>query len=146
LFSDSAGYCQRPGCANRLFVDTGTKNIHIAEIAHIIAASETGPRSDATVTQADKSSYENLVLLCANCHTTIDKSPHDFPDNIIRDWKRKHVERINSLFGAVEYADRVSARKAIEPALTENRSVLDERETSRLCREDSQSLTAPGVA
>ena len=142
LFSDSAGYCQRPGCANRLFVDTGTKNIHIAEIAHIIAASETGPRGDATVTQADKGSYENLILLCANCHTTIDKSPQDFPDNIIRDWKRKHVERVNSLFGAVEYADRVSARKAIEPALIENRSVLDQYGPNNDCRQDPESELA----
>jgi hypothetical protein len=102
LFSDSAGYCQRPDCANRLFVDTGTKNIHIAEIAHIIAVGGTGPRSDAKLTQGDKGSYNNLILLCANCHTTIDKSPEDFPENMILDWKRKHVDRINSLFGVVE--------------------------------------------
>jgi len=78
LFADSGGYCQRPECANPLFVDTGTKSIHVAEMAHIIAASGKGPRADATVTQADKGSYDNLILLCGNCHTTIDKAPADF--------------------------------------------------------------------
>src|SRR6185369_8118623 len=103
LFADSAGYCQRPECASRLFIDTGTKNIHIAEIAHIIAVAGSGPRARATITQSDKGSYDNLILLCANCHTTIDKAPGDFPDNVIQEWKRKHVERIKLLFGAVEY-------------------------------------------
>ncbi|MBV8451186.1 MAG: hypothetical protein JOZ29_02785, partial [Deltaproteobacteria bacterium] len=92
-------------------------------MAHIIAAGRKGPRANATVTQVDEGLYDNLILLCANCHTTIDKAPADFPDNMIREWKRKHVERINSLFGVVEYPDRASARKAIEPALTENRAV-----------------------
>jgi hypothetical protein len=142
LFADSGGYCQRPDCANRLFVDTGTKNIHVAEIAHIIAASGTGPRADATVTQADKGSYENLILLCANCHTTIDKSPRDFPVNMIRDWKRKHVDRINLLFGAVEYPDRLSARKAIEPALTENRAVFNQYGPNNDYRHDPESELA----
>ena len=126
LFADSGGYCQRPRCDNRLFVDTGTKNIHVAEMAHIIAAGDNGPRADATISAADKGSYDNLILLCANCHTTIDKAPADFPDEMIRDWKRKHVERIASLFGAIEYPDRATARKAIEPALAENRAVFDQ--------------------
>ena len=94
-------------------------------MAHIIAASGGGPRANTTLVKADKGSYVNLILLCVNCHTTIDKAPVDFPDGTIREWKRKHVERIHSLFGAVEHPDRASARKAIEPALTENRAVFD---------------------
>jgi hypothetical protein len=125
LFADSGGYCQRPECANRLFVDTGTKNVHIAEMAHIIAASDDGPRANPKASAAEKGSYDNLILLCANCHTSIDKAPGDFPDAMIRGWKRKHVERIASLFGAVAYADRSAARKAIEPALSENRAVFN---------------------
>jgi hypothetical protein len=126
LFADSGGYCQNPKCSNRLFVDTGTKNIHVAEMAHIIAASDDGPRADAKVSAVDKGSYDNLILLCANCHTTIDKAAKDFPDAMVSDWKCKHVARIASLFGAVEYADRGAARKAIEPPLAENRAVFDQ--------------------
>lgn len=140
--SQSGGHCQRPECPNKLFVDTGTKNIHIAEMAHIIAASEVGPRAKTTVTQKDKGSYDNLILLCANCHTTIDKAPADFPDNIVRDWKRQHVERINSLFGAVEFPDRASARKAIEPALEENRAVFDRYGPNNDYHQDPESELA----
>lgn len=125
LFADSGGYCQRPECANRLFVDTGTKNVHIAEMAHIIAASDDGPRASPQTSAAAKGSYDNLILLCANCHTSIDKAPDDFPEPMIKGWKRKHVEKIASLFGAVTYATRAAARKAIEPALSENSAVFD---------------------
>jgi hypothetical protein len=126
LFADSGGYCQRPECANRLFIDTGTKNIHFAEMAHIIAAGAKGPRANAKIAQMDKGSYDNLILLCANCHTTIDKAPMDFPGDMIKEWKRKHVDRIKSLFGAVAYPDRPSVRKAITPALMENRAVFEQ--------------------
>jgi len=142
LFADSGGYCQRLECANRLFVDTGTKNVHLAEMAHIIAAGGKGPRADATVAQADKGSYDNLILLCANCHTTIDKAPADFPDNMIQDWKHKHVERIRSLFSAMEYQNRSSARMAIEPALSENRAVFDQYGPNNDYRHDPESEIA----
>ena len=142
LFADSCGHCQRPECPNQLFVDTGTKNIHVAEMAHIIAASRKGPRADTAVTQADRGSYNNLILLCANCHTIIDKSPGDFPDNMIREWKRKHIERRDSIFGAVEYPDRASARKAIEPALNENRAVFDQYGPHNDYRQDPESELA----
>jgi hypothetical protein len=142
LFADSGGYCQRPECTDRLFIDTGTKNIHIAEMAHIIAAAETGPRSDASVAQAARGAYDNLILLCANCHTTIDKAPQDFPDGTIREWKRRHVDRINSLFGAREYLDRASAREAIVPALVENRAVFDQFGPHNDYRQDPESELA----
>jgi hypothetical protein len=142
LFADSGGYCQRPDCANPLFVDTATKNIHLAEIAHIIAVGEKGARADVRVSKADKGSYDNLILLCANCHTTIDKAPGDFPDELVRDWKRKHVDQIKSLFRAVECEDRVCARKAIEPALTENRAVFDKYGPHNDYRQDPESEVA----
>jgi len=142
LFADSGGYCQRPDCPNPLFVDTATNNIHVAEIAHIIAASTKGPRADVKLTAAEKGSYDNLILLCANCHVTIDKAHADFPDDMVRDWKRKHVDRITSLFGAVEYPDRASARKAIEPVLLENRTVFDKHGPHNEYRQDPESELA----
>lgn len=142
LFADSGGYCQRPECPNRLFVDTASKNIHIAEMAHIIAAGKKGPRADTTVTQANKGAYENLILLCANCHTTIDKAPADFPDDMIQEWRRKHVERIRSVFGAVEYPDRIAVRLAIEPTLTENRAVFDQYGPNNDYRKNPESELA----
>jgi hypothetical protein len=81
-------------------------------------------------------------LLCANCHTTVDKAPADFPDSLLKEWKRKHVERIATLFGAVEYSDRASACKAIEPVLLENRAIFDQYGPNNDYRDNPESEDA----
>ncbi len=126
LFADSAGYCQNPACAQQLFVDTAKgEAIHFAEMAHIFAASDNGPRSKADLTDAERGSYDNLILLCANCHTTIDKAPDDYPDTLIRQWKRDRAERLADLFSVKAFASRAEVRAAIEPLLTANKVTFE---------------------
>lgn len=124
LFADSGGYCQNPNCANKLFVDTGKKNIHFAEMAHVFSASDRGPRANKEMKEEERGAYENLILLCANCHTTVDKAEADFPDSVILEWKRRHTEKISQLFGAVKCNSREEARALIEPVLLENRTIF----------------------
>ena len=126
LFADSGGYCQKPDCLRRLFVETENTRLHIAEMAHILAAGDRGPRSNEELTPEERSRYENLILLCPLCHTIVDKAPKDFPDALLLEWKRRHVERLAETFGAVEYGSRQAARKAVEPTLAENRAIFDE--------------------
>ena len=127
LFADSAGYCQNPNCVQRLFVETSNgKTIHFGEMAHIIAASKNGPRSSLKLISKERGSYENLILLCANCHTKIDKAPHEFTDDTIRQWKRTRAERLVSLFGICTYTSRDDVRIAIEPLLQANKLTFEE--------------------
>src|ERR1700680_5132941 len=126
LFADSAGFCQRLGCNDRLFIDTKSKNIHIAEMAHVFAANDRGPRANTALSAAERGAFENLILLCPKCHSIVDKAPTDFPDTMLKEWKQRHAERIAVVFGTVQYGDRAAARKAIEPALIENRVIFDQ--------------------
>ena len=124
LFADSAGYCQNPNCLRNLFEDS--KNIiHVAEMAHIFSASNNGPRAKIELTEQERGEYENLILLCSNCHTIIDKAEKDYPDKLIEQWKINHKLKIDNLFGAVEYISRKEARIAIEPILSENRTIFE---------------------
>ena len=126
LFADSAGYCQNPACAQQLFVETAKgEPIHVAEMAHIFAASDDGPRSNADLTQTERGSYNNLILLCANCHTKIDKAPDEYPDAMIKTWKRDRAERLANLFGVKALSSRDEVRTAIEPLLTANKVIFD---------------------
>lgn len=75
LFAASAGYCQNPGCSNELFVGAAGKSIHIAEMAHVFAANDSGPRAKPDLSKEERGAFENLVMLCANCHTRVDKAP-----------------------------------------------------------------------
>ncbi|MFI5352640.1 MAG: hypothetical protein ACHQZS_06710 [Candidatus Binatales bacterium] len=107
-------------------MDTDSRNLHIAEMAHVFAARNKGPRANVELTEEERGAYENLILLCPTCHTIVDKAPEDFPDDVLAEWKRSHAERVAAAFGAVEYGSRQAARQAIEPALAENRVIFDE--------------------
>jgi hypothetical protein len=124
LFAASAGLCQRPECLRPLFVETENGSIHIAEMAHVFAAKDQGPRANPTLTEQERGAFENLILLCPGCHTIIDKSPISYPDKLLIEWKRRHAERIAATFGAIEYESRGDARSAIEPALAENATIF----------------------
>ncbi len=125
LFAGSAGFCQNPGCLQRLFVETGAGNIHIAEMAHVFSASDTGPRANEELTPEQRGAYENLILLCANCHTTIDKAEEGFPDDLILEWKRDHTVKIGNVFGVATCESRVDAKALVEPILRENGTIFE---------------------
>jgi hypothetical protein len=126
LFADSAGYCQNPACTRALFVETAKGDaVHFAEMAHIFAASDVGPRANPNLSEEERGTYENLILLCAICHTVVDKVPDDYPDSLMRQWKRDRADHLAALFGAVHLPSRADVRKAIEPLMTANKVALD---------------------
>lgn len=126
LFAASAGYCQNPGCAYELFVDAADQSFHIAEMAHVIAAKDGGPRSNPKLSREERGAYENLVVLCANCHTMVDKAPDAFPDSMMFGWKREHTNKLQGLFGAVRFDDRTAARQVVEPLLVQNLAIFQQ--------------------
>jgi len=142
LFAASAGYCQNPACHRPLFVSVGTDRIHIAEMAHILAASNQGPRAVNTMSAAYRGSFDNLILLCANCHIVIDKAPNQFPDTLLVGWKRDLQASLDQMFGAVAFPERKGVRKAIEPLLLQNRVIFDEYGPDASYRENPESEMA----
>lgn len=125
LFAASAGYCQNPGCARELFVDAAGKSVHVAEMAHVFAASDGGPRADPALSEEERGSFDNLVLLCASCHTLVDKAPDAYPDALMLVWKRRQEDTLAAVFGAVAFAGRDQARAAVEPLLSRNKAIFD---------------------
>lgn len=142
LFASSAGYCQNPKCLDPLFVETGTAAVHIAEMAHIIAAVDGGPRTNHALSAEERGSFNNLILLCANCHTIIDKAPDDFPDPLLQKWKNVHRERIERAFGLMPYPDRAEVRTAMKPLLRQNLYVFQQLGPDSDYRHDPESELA----
>lgn len=124
LFAASAGYCQNPGCANPIFMDAGGEPVLIAEMAHVFAANDTGPRAAPDLSKEERGAFENLIMLCANCHTMVDKAPDAYPVEAMLRWKREHADKVLSLFGAVKFARREDVREVVEPLLLENQSIF----------------------
>lgn len=63
LFALSGNKCAK--CEITLILNEGT---NIAQICHIAAANEGGERYDHLMTDEQRASFENLILLCGNCH------------------------------------------------------------------------------
>ncbi|WP_062402133.1 hypothetical protein [Limnohabitans sp. 63ED37-2] len=124
LFAASAGYCQNPSCSNELFVDAAGVSIHIAEMAHVFAATDGGPRTKPALSKEERGAFGNLVMLCANCHTMVDKAPSAYPDQMMLGWKREHANKLQGLFGAVKFGERSGARAVVEPLLAENHAIF----------------------
>lgn len=125
LFASSAGFCQNPDCNEPLFKTFTQSEISIAEIAHIISVGNAA-RSNGNVTAKQKGDYHNLILLCPNCHTIIDKAHEDFPEELIVSWKKQHESRIAEVFGIKKFSSRALARKVIEPLFRENKIIFDQ--------------------
>lgn len=125
LFAASAGYCQNPSCFDELFINTSVKSIHIAEMAHVFAAKDGGPRAIPGLSKIERGDFANLIVLCANCHTKVDKAPNAFPDNLMLRWKREHANKLQGLFGAVQFGDRAEARRFVKPLLSENIAIFN---------------------
>ena len=93
------------------------------ELAHILPAMERGPRGSEN-SDVDPASTDNIVLLCANCHTIVDKAPEEFPVAILRGWQEKHVRKLEEAFGSVVAESREQCRGLVSPLLLQNRSVF----------------------
>jgi hypothetical protein len=105
-------------------VDIAGRSIHIAEMAHVFAASDSGPRANPELNDRERGAFENLVLLCANCHTKVDKAPNAFPGSLMLRWKREHADKLQRLFGTAVFGERGPAREALKPLLSENLAIF----------------------
>lgn len=103
LWSKSGGRCQI--CNKLLYKSALTQRpINIGEVAHIISAEQNGPRGDEApeMSEEERASFDNLMLLCAACHHEIDKNPKSYPAELLRKKKRQHEVRIELVTGIDE--------------------------------------------
>jgi hypothetical protein len=125
LWAESGGYCQRPECPNFLFPDDG--DIDFAEMAHIVAATTGGARDlpMRQMSESDRAHRSNITVLCANCHTMVDKDPDHYPVELMRAWKARHQDTLEQAFGTPRFETRVAARAYVEPLLAENHTIFE---------------------
>ncbi len=90
LFQLSGNECAAPNCNSRLTARDGVTNI--GKISHIEAASENGPRFNPDMSDDERRHFENLILLCDECHTIIDNKDNEeeYPVDLLHSWKKDH--------------------------------------------------------
>jgi hypothetical protein len=93
-------------------------------MAHVIAWSPDGPRGTGN-RQLDMSvdAAENLVLLCPNCHTTVDLAPGDFPVETLIQWREERTALIRQVAAVPKFESRAELVAAISALLLENETI-----------------------
>ena len=92
LWGRAASRCAFPDCKIQLTQDSQStsKSFLIGEQAHIVAKESKDARGDSILTTDERDSYANLILLCPNHHTIIDKNPQDYPVEKLHSLKTDH--------------------------------------------------------
>jgi len=123
LWGDSGGYCGNPACRAYLFPDD--LDVDFGELAHVIPASLEGPRGVPfqELGAVERAHHSNLILLCANCHTTIDKAPASYPTEELHAWKARRIDEIRASVATPTFTTRVDARAHISAELVANRTI-----------------------
>lgn len=127
LVAAGAGFCYKPDCPTGFLwheFEDGSA-VKLAQVAHIIAASPTGPRADPAATHQELVSLANLLLLCPTCHVVVDRAPDRFPVPTLEAWKNGHESRVSAIWGVRRFGDRDSLRREAETLLLENRAVWE---------------------
>lgn len=102
------GRCMNPDCRNHLFTIAGD----IIEIAHIQPYSITKDNA-----------YENLIILCPNCHTDFDKNFAYKPEEV-KNWKNIHQLESEKFF-AKHFQTFDELNKKVKPLLLENKTIFE---------------------
>jgi hypothetical protein len=121
LWGLAAGRCSRPDCGTDCVKFFGSDPTVLGEMAHIIARQPTGRRG---VPGGGSNSYDNLILLCPNHHTEIDKAPEGtFPVALLHQWKEAHERRVREALAAKSYAIRAELFRDIRFLLIDNHQI-----------------------
>jgi|WetSurMetagenome_2_1015567.scaffolds.fasta_scaffold81538_2 hypothetical protein len=94
LFALSGNRCAFPGCSESVIENTGTL---IAEICHINAQSPQGPRYNENLTEDQRNSFENLILLCGSHHKIVDENVTKYDASALKEMKKNHEGKHNYL-------------------------------------------------
>lgn len=121
LWGRAAGRCSAPGCRldlTPLLEKSGP--VVLGEMAHVIGRKPGSARSDDTV--GEDNSYDNLILLCPNHHTMVDKAQADYPIEVLRKWKVEWEQQVSSIDGSIK--GREELFKSINSLLIANHTAF----------------------
>lgn len=100
IIARSGGCCNK--CRKLLFLENefGEK-ARLGDDAHIVAASEDGPRGTSKLNTQERAESQNVMLLCRNCHAEIDQQPMQFSVDTLALMRRDHYNWIEDCLGGV---------------------------------------------
>lgn len=124
LWSNAAGCCSFVHCEERLTVEQAARSAPhtLGEMAHIKGKNKGSNRYDEAQNDKERDGYENLILLCPNHHTLIDKPENEeaYSVEVLTKMKIDHEERISQRLDVASISDANDLKDQIAICLAEN--------------------------
>lgn len=102
LYGTSLNRCAFPGCGRKIIFEPNEFDdaTITGQIAHIYSRTSKGPRPYPykNPTKNLINGFDNLILLCADCHILIDRRENTFTAHQIRIWKQEHISGNMNVF------------------------------------------------
>lgn len=125
LWSNAAGRCSFTNCEEKLTVcQAASAAPHtLGEMAHIKGKNKGANRYDESQTDEQRDSYENLILLCPNHHTLIDKpeNEHIYSVDVLLKMKLDHENKVKERLEVEMLSDIEEVKSKISIYLAENK-------------------------
>lgn len=133
LFALSGNQCGFPNCTERVY--NLDEDILLGEMCHINAVNPNGARYNPELPETEINSFENLLLLCPNHHSFIDKNPKKYSAISLHEMKANHENKFYAFAGIFNknaegiVAKNIEDLEAIEALLTpeENEASLPQK-------------------
>ena len=96
----SLNQCAFPGCTS-ILVEPGIGEAGpavVADTCHIYARRPGGKRWKEGLTEEERNSIDNLILLCKNHHAIVDSQPEVYTAEQLKRWKSEHEAKIPGEF------------------------------------------------
>jgi len=100
LYLLSGNQCAFPGCTHAMVNENG---IFVGEICHIEAALPHGERFNSNMTNEDRRSISNLMLMCHD-HHVITNDVNAYPVERLQEIKKNHELQFKSVIGQMKAA------------------------------------------
>ena len=138
LFGLSGNQCAHPKCTNNVIEPATDKSdaAVIAQICHIYAISDDGPRGKAGLTNEELNSPENLILLCPTHHTVVDNQYEAYPAEMLKQWKQDHKSKVveNRLSASLDNVPSNMFHHSYFPTELVDQKIKDETDILRKSR------------
>lgn len=125
LWANAAGLCAFPDCQVKLCIPGGNiAGEHtFGEMAHIKGENPGSNRYDEKQDSRERNSYSNLILLCPNHHTLIDRSENEIKFSVIdlHEIKNRHEVHIARRLQGENFSDKYEVAKKVVPLMEANR-------------------------
>lgn len=146
LWANAAGICSFPNCNLKLCTDQTSDTLPhtTGQMAHIEGDKKGSNRYNPEMSDTDRNSFLNLILMCSHHHTVIDQkeNEHVYTIKKLHKMKEVHFEKIFKNYNSSMFTTKEEVLSYITPLHIENHTAFQTYGPVSEFAKDGQNIEA----